>query len=66
MTLIMEKKTNMKIDFDYLDSLYAETPQVKMMRKTKIVEDVNMDKKRSKKKKDYNIVRMFKYEGYED
>ena len=55
-----------RIDFDYLEDLYNEEPQVKMIRKTKIVEDVNMDKKRGKKKKDYNTARLFKYEGYED
>ena len=56
----------MRIDFDYLEDLYNEEPQVQMIRKTKIVEDFSGDKKKTKKKKDYNNARMFKYEGYED
>ena len=56
----------MRIDFDYLEDLYNEEPQVQMIRKTKIVEDFSGDKKKTKKKKDYNTVRMFKYEGYEE
>jgi hypothetical protein len=62
----MEMKTIMRIDFDYLEDLYNEEPQVQMIRKTKIVEDFSGDKKKTKKKKDYNNARMFKYEGYED
>lgn len=62
MTLIMEKKTNMRIDFDYLDSLYEEEFQVKMMRKTKIVEDFKEPVKKTSKKKQYSSARMFKYE----
>jgi hypothetical protein len=54
----------MKIDFDYLENLYDEEPQVKMMRKTKIVDDSGENKKIKKGKKNFNIAREFKYEGY--
>ena len=56
--------TNMKIDFDYLENLYDEEPQVKMMRKTKIVDNSGENKKIKKGKKNFNIAREFKYEGY--
>lgn len=55
----------MRIDFDYLEDLYEEEPQVQMIRKTKIVEDFSGEVKKAKKKKEYNSARLFKYEGYE-
>lgn len=55
----------MRIDFDYLEDLYAEEPQVQMIRKTKIVEDFGEDRKQKKSKQNYNTARLFKYEGYD-
>jgi hypothetical protein len=55
----------MRIDFEYLDELYDEEPQVQMIRKTKIVEDFG-ELKKPKKKKDYATARVFKYEGTND
>jgi hypothetical protein len=61
----METTKNMRIDFEYLDELYDEEPQVQMIRKTKIVEDFG-ELKKPKKKKDYATARVFKYEGTND
>ena len=65
MTSTTEKKTIMRIDFDYLEDLYEEEPQVQMIRKTKVVEDFKEPVKKTSKKKQYNTARLFKYEGYE-
>lgn len=57
----------MRIDFDYLEDLYDEEPQVQMIRKVKIVEDFNKPvKKVAGKKKDYSTVRSMKYGGESD
>jgi hypothetical protein len=63
--LTTEMKTSMRIDFDYLEELYAEEPVVQHIRKTKIVDDPGEIKKVKKVKKNYNTARLFKYEGYD-
>jgi hypothetical protein len=55
----------MRIDFDYLEDLYEEEPQVQMIRKTKIVEEFTGMPKKSGKK-DYSKARNMKYGGNSD